>query len=592
MKLQEILQVEESLSIPEQVNRGDLESIQSKIHERVRLVTAALPYINNVPHLGHMAGSHIPADIFARFSRMKGYNTKFIGGSDEHGTPSELAADSLGLNPEIFCDKLHEVHKQVYDWFDISYDYYGRTSEYRHSQIVESFFLGLLDNDFIAEREEHMFFDIEKDRFLPGRYVLGTCSNCASTNMPYDQCDNCGVLFNTDNFLDPVSTLSNSTPEIRSTKHLFIDLPLLQPVIEDWFKSKKDWNTLTRGITSSWLNQGLEQRSITRDLNRGVHVNYPGYEDKVFYVWFEAPIAYVSFSDSVGEIQEFWESNQSEVFHFLGKDNIPFHTIIWPSIIEGSNIGINKPEKVIGYSYLNYEGEKFSKSRNVGVFCDKLLESDFPVDVLRAYITLILPESSDANFNWEDLVSKINNEVIANFGNYINRVLSFLFKKKGGQLDSIQAEDFDDLDRNFIQDIFNLFLEIDADLEDCNFKKAFKGVLSLSSLGNKFFQDSKPWKFISENPDYVNRKLFLCVYLIKVLGIVSSPFIPETSNTIMKMLGKANSNWMDALDYSDISGIKIDKNPELLFKRLEDDFIESMKDSTEGHTNLASYFYE
>ena len=349
------------------------------------LVTAALPYINNLPHLGHIVGSHLPADIFARYCRSKGMDVMFVGGSDDNGTPAVLAAKELGVDIETFERKTYEIHKKIYDWFEISYDNFSRTSRPVHHATTIEFFNKIKENGFISEKTMDSFYCEQDERFLPDRYVKGNCPSCGYDEAFGDQCEKCGSFL--EDLLDPKCTLCGKPPVIKQSNHLFLDLDKVSENLESWLESKKlSWAPQVVNQALSWIKSGLKPRCITRDLEHGIKVPVKGYEDKVFYVWFDAPIGYISATkESTPEWESYWKNRDSKIFHFLGKDNIPFHTIFWPGMLI-ANGEFNMPYKVVGLQYLNYGGKKFSKSKKRGVFCEGLMESKLDPEIMLSLI--------------------------------------------------------------------------------------------------------------------------------------------------------------------------------------------------------------
>lgn len=525
------------------------------------LVTAALPYINNVPHLGHIVGSHLPADIFARYCRLKGHDTLFVGGSDENGTTSEIAAKENNLQVREFCNILHKIHKRVYDWFNISYDIFSRTSKKTHYKNVQEFFSEIDKNGFIEEDTLEIFYCETCKTYLADRYVKGTCPKCGYENANGDQCEKCTAVFESKELINPKCTICGNTPILKESKHLFLRLDKLENQLSDWINSNKQWRPQVTNLALGWIKQGLKPRCITRDLKWGVPVNKKGYEDKVFYVWFDAPLGYLSFTK---EISEDWEKywNHGEVYHWIGKDNIPFHTIFWPGMIL-ANKTIKLPHQICGLQYLNYEGGKFSKSKKHGVFCEKLINSNLNPDSLRAYLTYIIPENSDTEFKWSDFQDRINNDIIGNFANLINRSLTLSYKNFKTLEGSIDPEL-----KSQIQEKINI---VDQLLEKCELRNAFLEILSLAKLGNQYFDKKEPWKLVKEGKG--KDVLYNCAYLSSVLAILISPYLPETSKKIYKMLSLKEIKWED-LEPKEKYKLK---QPEILFSKISDEELEQLK---------------
>ena len=384
----------------------------SENNKQRRLITAALPYINNVPHLGHIVGSHLPADIFARYCRAKGYETVFVGGTDENGSTSEIAALKVGVPLEEFSDRLHQEHKKVYDWFGISYDNFSRTTKPIHRETVGEFFKTIYEKGFVKKGKMKVFYSPKENMFLPDRYVIGECPKCHYEEASGDQCEKCTSVLDPSQLKNPRSTISGGKIEIRETEHLFLSLDKLSPQLKEWIDSQPLWRDQVKSLALGWIKEGLRPRCITRDLRHGVKVPLEGFEDKVFYVWFDAPIGYVSSTrEARTDWKSFWKDKNSEIYNFLGKDNIPFHTIFWPGMVIAHG-DFNLPKNVIGLQYLNYEGQKFSKSKGVGVFCERLPELGLEPDVWRHYLTQVIPETGDSEFRWKDFQERVNSEKV------------------------------------------------------------------------------------------------------------------------------------------------------------------------------------
>ncbi len=558
-----------------------------------RLVTAALPYINNVPHLGHIVGSHLPADIFARFCRTKGYDTLFIGGTDEHGSTSEIAASEVGADFETFGVKLHEEHKKIYDWFNISYDVFSRTPSKTHISTTQDFFKKINTNGFITSGKMKVFYSPKEDRYLPDRYIRGTCPRCGYEDATGDQCENCTAVLDPTQLINPRSSISGEKIEIREREHLFLRLDKLSPQLESWIKSQTTWRPQVTSLALSWIKEGLKERCITRDLKHGVPVPLPGFEDKVFYVWFDAPIGYLSFTKEAApkRWQKFWQDDSSKIYHFLGKDNIPFHTIFWPGMLLAHG-NINLPHQVIGLQYLNYEGGKFSKSQKRGVFCEKLPETGLDSDVMRAYLTFLIPETADSEFRWDDFQRRVNTEIIGNLGNFVNRTLH-LVKQKNNQIVSKPKEtELEQIDREILVSVETKVKKATELLEQAKLREAFSEILSLSADGNKYLSDTKPWS--SEDSVRTNTVLYHGAAICRSLAILISPYLPTTSKRIWNQLalsGKADAagNWDSAAELDLQENHRIGE-PEVLFGRLTSEEVKRIKNTTSQTTEIKELF--
>ncbi|MEI7718470.1 MAG: methionine--tRNA ligase [archaeon] len=544
-----------------------------------RLVTAALPYINNIPHLGHIVGSHLPADIFARFCRARGYETLFVGGTDEHGSTTEIAASQCGVDVKTFGDVIHVEHKKIYDWFNISYDNFSRTTNPEHYKTTQEFFKKIYDNGFIREGTMKVFYSPKENRFLPDRYIMGTCPKCGYERANGDQCEKCTSVLEPLQLVNPKSLLSGDSIEIRDAKHLFLRLDKISKNLEKWIKTQKIWRSQVSALAMGWIKEGLKERCITRDLKHGVPVPLKGYEDKVFYVWFDAPIGYVSFAREKSKGDSFW-TGKSKVYHFLGKDNIPFHTIFWPAILLARG-GLNLPYNVIGLQYLNYEGGKFSKSQKRGVFCEKLPETGINVDLLRAYLTFVIPETGDTEYKWEDFQKRVNADIIGNYANLVNRTVNFISKRLGGEILKPKTSELSELDKQLYSLIEEKTKKITDLLENSRIREAFLEILLLSNAGNKYFDDTKPWDIVKTDVEKTKRILYVCANLCRSLAILSAPFLQTTAQKIWEQLnlkGKVDSPeiWDSASEICLESGHKVNE-PQILFEKVTEESLANFK---------------
>ncbi len=498
-----------------------------------RLITSALPYVNNVPHMGHIVGCHLPADIFNRYSKLKGYDTLFIGGSDCHGTPAMLTAKEKGKSVEEVVSSLHEVHKAIYKKLNISYDIYSRTNSEKHYEIASEFFTDLYNKGFLEENSQRMFYCIECKMYLPDTFVIGTCPRCGFEGANGDQCEKCTAVYALEDLVNPTCKVCGHKPTICETKHMFFKLNEVQDKLDKWLDSKKDvFAPHVYAEAKRWIKEGLRPRAITRDVSWGIPVPLKGYEDKVLYVWFEAPIGYISFTEQAkeGGIKEFWQNEDAEIFNFLGKDNIPFHTVFFPAMLL-ANEKYNLAQKVIGLNYLNYEGQKFSKSKKIGVFCNQLLEENdiIDIDALRGYLTTVIPEQKDTDFKWEDYKNVVNSDLVGKLGNLFNRTLNMANKNFGGTLTcdlskvALTPEDEEILNaiKTYPAEIADLF-------ENHQFRQAFRRIMDFASVGNTYLEKTAPWSAIKQEngAEVVNKILYLCVSLCASLTIVASPILP------------------------------------------------------------------
>lgn len=556
------------------------------------LVTSALPYVNNVPHIGHIVGSHLPADIFARYSRLKGNETLFVGGSDEHGTPSEIAALELKMPTEKFCERIHQIHKEIYDWLGISYDIFSRTSKKIHHETTQEFFNRIYKNGHISEGTMQMFYCSKDNRFLPDRYIEGKCLKCGYEKASGDQCEKCTSFLETKDLVNPKCKLCGSVPELKETKHLFINLEHFSEKLKLWIEAQKQWKPQVSSMALGWITEGLKPRCITRDLHWGVKVPLKGFEDKVFYVWFDAPIGYVSFVKEVSKKwKKFWQDNDTKIFHFLGKDNIIFHTIFWPAILMADGT-CNLPYQVDGLQYLNYEGQKISKSKKWGVFCEKFPASGINPDIIRAYLIYLLPETADTEFKWNDFVERINKEIIGTFGNFVNRSLTMIHTKLDSKISAPKV--LSDDDKKLLETMKTKIAVIESLLDKLDLRQAFKEILLLAADGNKYFDYNQPWKAITENPARASATLYHCVLLSKTLAILIAPFLPKTAESLWKQINMKGSVH-SSKGWQELKKISLPKKhtigtPAILFEKLQPEFIEKFKKAVTEPTPIEEYF--
>lgn len=549
------------------------------------LITAALPYINNVPHMGHIVGSHLPADIFYRYCKAKGYDAIFIGGSDEHGTPSAIAAKEMGLHPQQLVDKLHDIHKKVYERLHIAYTNYSRTSNQSHHKNVKEFFKRISEKRYTHTGKVDMYFCENDSMFLPDRFVIGTCPKCDYESANADQCESCTSVLAPNELIDPHCKSCGSPPIIKQSEHLYLDLGQLVERLNHWVEGQKEiWRPHVYSEAKKWINEGLRSRSITRDMEWGVKVPVDGLENKVFYVWFDAPIGYMTFTRELGEdvFDKYWRNPESKIFHFLGKDNIPFHTIFWPAMLLAHE-GFNLPSNVVGYNYLNFEGQKFSKSKGIGVFCYNLLGSDLDIDVLRSYLTTIIPETKDAEFRWNGFKNTTNSELIGKFGNFFNRTLNLIWKNFDGQLDYDCLSGLNDNDTLLIEGIQREPSLIGGLFFGVEFRETYKRIMQYASIGNVYLDRTAPWNLVKEGKIEEARKtLYLALNLCKSLAIVSSPILPESMQRLwtdqLNLPGSLTTSgiWDEATKIDISSDHKINE-PKPLYRRIDDDRLQELE---------------
>ncbi|MDD3263548.1 MAG: methionine--tRNA ligase [Candidatus Nanoarchaeia archaeon] len=549
-----------------------------------RLITSALPYVNNVPHLGNLIGCVLSADVFARFSRLMGHDVLYVCGTDEHGTATEAKAIEENLTPKQICDKYHKIHDQIYKWMQISFDAFGRTSDKEHHEITTEIFKRIYDNGFIIKKTEEKVYCPTCQKFLADRFVYGTCPHCGYQDARGDQCDNCGKLLNPEELKEPKCKTCQTTPIMKETEHLYITLDKMQKDIQDFFDKNKEngWTYNSIKITENWLKGNeLKPRAITRDLKWGIKVpNEYINGEKVFYVWFDAPIGYISITKKhVKNWENWWKNPETKLYQFMGKDNVSFHSIIFPATLMAYNKGLKENEQFVkihrlcATEYLNYEGGKFSKSRNLGVFGDDIMNLDLSQDLWRYYLISARPESADTNFSWDEFQEKVNNELVANIGNYINRVLTFLNKNYEGQVIDYKDDEKIISIKKELQKEFDIVIE---SYDKTNYRDAIKHILHFSKILNQFFQEVEPWVLIKEDRQKTQEILSFMVNTINYISTMINPIVPESSKKICDILDIKISNFNE-LNFNSIKNQKI-KNPTIIFNKIEDDKLKFFKE--------------
>ncbi|KAJ8490827.1 hypothetical protein OPV22_012548 [Ensete ventricosum] len=563
------------------------------------LITSALPYVNNVPHLGNIIGCVLSADVFARYCRLRGYNTIYMCGTDEYGTATETKAMEENCSPKEICDKYHAIHRDVYEWFDISFDKFGRTSSPQQTEVCQAIFHKLLDNKWLSENTMQQLYCDTCQRFLADRLVEGTCPtlDCNYDSARGDQCEKCGKLLNPAELKDPKCKVCHSTPRIRDTDHLFLELPLLREKLEEYINTMSvagSWSQNAVQATNAWLKEGLRPRCITRDLKWGVPVPHEKYKDKVFYVWFDAPIGYISITACyTPEWEQWWKNPDNvELYQFMGKDNVPFHTVMFPSTLLGTGERWTMMKTISVTEYLNYESGKFSKSKGIGVFGNDAKDTKIPPEVWRYYLLTNRPEVSDTLFTWVDLQAKLNTELLNNLGNFINRVLSFIAKPEGAGYGSIipdasnaQSQQLTKYLGEKVGKLVDQYLDA---MEKVKLKQGLKIAMSISSEGNAYLQESQFWKLYKEDPSSCAIVMKTSVGLVYLLACLLEPFMPSFSVEVLRQLNlplEANLSFCDENGENDKanrpwdflpSGHHIGK-PEPLFKELKDEDVESFR---------------
>jgi methionyl-tRNA synthetase len=550
------------------------------------LITSALPYVNNVPHLGNLVGAVLSADVFARYMRSAGRETLFICGSDEHGTATETKAKQEGVTPQELCDKFHDLHKQIYDWFDIAFDIFGRTSEQNHHKIAQDIFRDVVKHGYVEEKTITQPYSAESEMFLADRFIEGTCPHCGYEDARGDQCDNCQKLLTPQELVHPRSAIDGSVPEFKETNHLFLRLDALQPALEKWVdtqQTKGKWTENAKRVTKAWFKEGLRSRAITRDLKWGIPVPedlFEGhYKDKVFYVWFDAPIGYISLTEQLlGDAYKKWwkQPEDVELYQFMGKDNIPFHSIIFPgTLLATQEVDAKQPtttfttaHHINATEYLNYEHGKFSKSRGVGVFGDQVQKSGIASDIWRYTLIFYRPENADTQFTWKGLQERLNNELVANFGNFVHRTLTFTKRFFEGNIEALTEDDLTEEQKEFYSQWKEQIAQYHRLFSEVKLRDALAQFMKMSSMCNQYFQEAQPWKTRTEAPERAQKDIAFLNFLVKELAILCEPFMPATSKAIFTQLNHAPE------DLSTIGSFTLGKTsigePAVLFEKLDD----------------------
>ncbi|MDA8938271.1 methionine--tRNA ligase [Flavobacteriaceae bacterium] len=542
-------------------------------------VTAALPYANGPIHIGHLAGAYVPADIYSRYLKLKGHDVVFICGSDEHGAAIPIRAKKEGVSPQEIIDKYHFMIKDSFLEFGISFDNYSRTSSKIHHETASEFFKELNQKNIFIEKESEQLYDAKENQFLADRFVEGECPKCGYKEAYGDQCESCGSSLNATDLINPISKLSGNKPVFKKTTHWFLPLDKFESFLKKWFliDNEKTWKTNVFGQVKSWINEGLKPRAITRDLDWGIPVPIKGAENKVLYVWFDAPIGYISATKEWAKSKNidwepYWKDSKTELVHFIGKDNIVFHCIIFPSILKASEKFI-LPKNVPANEFLNLEGKKISTSKNWAIWLHEYL-IDFPnmQDTLRYTLTSNAPENKDNDFTWKDFQAKNNNELVAIFGNFINRVVVLTHKYYEGNCPELNS--LNKIDEKVLDEIYNYPKKISDLIESFKFREAVNTLIDLARLGNKYLAEEEPWKLIkTENSERVKTIMNIALQLSGVLSVVSEPFLPNTALKLRKMLNLQSTDWNSISKKNPIILSKINKG-ELLFRKVEDDEID------------------
>uniref|UniRef100_UPI004028222F methionine--tRNA ligase n=1 Tax=Candidatus Scatocola faecipullorum TaxID=2840917 RepID=UPI004028222F len=529
------------------------------------LITSALPYVNGVPHLGHLVGCLLPSDVYARYMRMMGHEVLYVCGTDEHGTPSEVGAAKEGMDVADYCLKYHNRHKEAYDAFNLSFDYFGRTSSEQNREITYHIFEQLDKNGLIEEESIKQIFSIDDNRFLPDRYVTGTCPHCGYDKARGDQCENCTKVLDPTELINPRSTISGSTNlEVRETKHLFLNLPKLEKQLAEWVKSKEPfWPDVAYSIAQKWLKEGLRPRCITRDLKWGFPVPKKGFEDKVFYVWFDAPIGYLGITkqwadEKPGERSwKDWWLDAKDVYYvqFMGKDNVPFHSISFPATLLGTGENWTKVDYLKGMSYLTFEGGKFSKSEQRGVFAEDAVK-EFSADYWRYWLISNAPEASDSSFTFDLFAGVVNKDLNGVLGNFVSRVMKMTASKIGAEVPA--GGEMTEVEEKLIADLQEKADNYCKYMEGLEFKKAMNELRAIWVDGNNYISVTEPWTVIKTDPARAAAILRVCLNLIRIYALLSAPVMPETSAKILAKFG------LNAADMPVLKGFNAAKEIEAL----------------------------
>lgn len=588
------------------------------------LITSALPYVNNVPHLGNIVGSVLSGDVFARYCRLRDYQTLYISGTDEYGTATEIKAIEEKCTPQQICDKYHKLHAEIYEWFNIEFDQFGRTTTSEQTEIVHEIFQNLYDNNYFKEQSIKQLYCEHCLRFLADRFVEGICPHCTFEDARGDQCDKCGKLIDAPDLKEPKCKLCKNQPVMKESKHLFFDLPQLQERLKIWYNninersappprplqedqeqqqlegnsatkeidgplhklntSDTHWTQQAKSITETWHKAELKARCVTRDLKWGTKVPLPGYDDKVFYVWFDAPIGYLSITacHTIKNNWKLWWNNPNlvETYQFLGKDNVSFHSIMFPAIQLATGQSWSMVNHLIATDYLNYENEKFSKSRGVGVFGTdvKITEDKIPADIWRFYLMFIRPETGDSSFCWMEFQSRVNFELLNNLGNFINRTLKFVDTNFAGVLGHYQPNGDD---KKYLQDLNQCVVGYIERMERVQLRDSLRIILSISRLGNQMMQVNAPWvlmKGTDEDKLRAQSVLYLATNTVAIISLLLSPYMPKVSEEIRSQLCLDTDKLVDVDGFEMLLpiGHKI-STPKILFNRVETDFVKEMR---------------
>ncbi len=554
------------------------------------LVTSALPYANGPVHIGHLAGVYIPSDIYTRYLRLRGEDVISVCGSDEHGVPITIKARQEGVSPQDIVDKYHGIIKESFRRLGMSFDIYSRTTSPTHHKTASDFFRKLYDDGKFIEQTSQQYYDEEAGQFLADRYIVGTCPHCQNERAYGDQCEKCGSTLNATDLIGPKSAITGSTPVLRETKHWFLPLDRYEEFLRKWIlDGHKEWKSNVYGQCKSWLDLGLQPRAVSRDLDWGIPVPVEGADGKVLYVWFDAPIGYISATKELTpDWEKYWKDEDTKMVHFIGKDNIVFHCIVFPSMLRAHG-GYILPENVPANEFLNLEGDKISTSRNWAVWLHEYLE-EFPgkEDVLRYVLCANAPETKDNDFTWKDFQARNNNELVAVLGNFVNRALVLTQKYYGGAVPA--AGELTAYDRETVAEIPVIKKSLEENIENYRFREALKDAMNLARLGNKYLADSEPWKLVKTDPERVKTILNVALQITANIAVAIEPFMPFTAEKVLKLLQIGKPGWDELGSTALLEAGHVIGTPELLFEKIEDSVIEAQleKLATTKQANLAA----
>ena len=554
------------------------------------LVTSALPYANGPVHIGHLAGVYIPSDIYTRYLRLRGEDVISVCGSDEHGVPITIKARQEGVSPQDIVDKYHGIIKESFRRLGMSFDIYSRTTSPTHHKTASVFFRKLYDDGKFIEQTSQQYYDEEAGQFLADRYIVGTCPHCQNERAYGDQCEKCGSTLNATDLIGPKSAITGSTPVLRETKHWFLPLDRYEEFLRKWIlDGHKEWKSNVYGQCKSWLDLGLQPRAVSRDLDWGIPVPVEGADGKVLYVWFDAPIGYISATKELTpDWEKYWKDEDTKMVHFIGKDNIVFHCIVFPSMLRAHG-GYILPENVPANEFLNLEGDKISTSRNWAVWLHEYLE-EFPgkEDVLRYVLCANAPETKDNDFTWKDFQARNNNELVAVLGNFVNRALVLTQKYYGGAVPP--AGELTAYDRETVAEIPVIKKSLEENIENYRFREALKDAMNLARLGNKYLADSEPWKLVKTDPERVKTILNVALQITANIAVAIEPFMPFTAEKVLKLLQIGKPGWDELGSTALLEAGHVIGTPELLFEKIEDSVIEAQleKLATTKQANLAA----